>query len=440
MPRTDQYTYPTLQAACTALGTQQNVYGCLVDCSETKATQGTDLMCTMTIVDSSTYCVHDGGTSGLDVRLFFSKEEDRPHPRARCGDIIRFHRLKVESYKGTCSLVGKVGKYCHFLMFDGACETETPYQASSPTYTLTNVDKISLERLRTWIRSLNLSSLHTNQLLLQTKHSQYLREIKDITGEEYFDIIGKVLHVGEYCGTSKSGAQTKCKIIHLWDGSDAPCVACPPFASSHRTRLELEYSHVIYESQGFDPSFDASAVVPMTGSTVPLLISSPSSCDLASIWSAPPGSWIMLRNVTAYANVIGYSAQWQLVFMRNSSYYIVNCGDDDARSVTTPYAFTVEARAATIPYALTVEARAAAISYAYIVEARAAAIPHAYTVEAQAAIIPPHTAAAEDGKKEYFYGDVQPCKLRRLSLRWGHTLDAAGFRCAGGHTSAAADA
>ncbi|KAK3238197.1 hypothetical protein CYMTET_51776 [Cymbomonas tetramitiformis] len=124
-------------------------------------TFGKDLMCTMTIVDSSTYCVHDGGTSGLDVRLFFSKEEDRPHPRARCGDIIRFHRLKVESYKGTCSLVGKVGKYCHFLMFDGACETETPYQASSPTYTLTNVDKISLERLRTWIRSLNLSSLRT---------------------------------------------------------------------------------------------------------------------------------------------------------------------------------------------------------------------------------------------------------------------------------------
>ncbi|KAK3256022.1 hypothetical protein CYMTET_34822 [Cymbomonas tetramitiformis] len=185
MQQSVELVYPTLRSACQALWTYQNVYGCVVDWWTGQASQeidGADRICTMRIIDASTDI---GGSSGVEVRILFSKEEKPPQPRARCGDIVRLQGVKIGVTAGRPSLTAIVGGPSQFVLFDGKTNEVLPYQTSSPSYSLSGRDKSTIQRMRSWIHGLNLaprrSPRHSNKLAAQAAQSSLK---KNQTSEE----------------------------------------------------------------------------------------------------------------------------------------------------------------------------------------------------------------------------------------------------------------
>jgi hypothetical protein len=110
-----------------------------------KATRGTDLVATMKVVDPS--CP----SSGISIVLFGKTPEGTPHATAT-GEVVRFHRLRIDMFNS--NLQGVRGKGLAVLFFDGNVGTSIePVRSTSGTYTLHDSDRQTITALRQWTAS-----------------------------------------------------------------------------------------------------------------------------------------------------------------------------------------------------------------------------------------------------------------------------------------------
>lgn len=99
----------------------------------------------ITIVDDS---------CGLDDKLKLNvfKDEKRPYIEEVCqvGDIVRFHRIKVQEFNGNAQ--GVVFKFCSWITFKRD-STDYLFESKNTTSTINDYDKNRVKELRNWLKT-----------------------------------------------------------------------------------------------------------------------------------------------------------------------------------------------------------------------------------------------------------------------------------------------
>jgi protection-of-telomeres protein 1 len=80
-------------------GGELNLYGVVSFIKDVYRTKGSDWCCTLTLVDPSWQGTADQNNDGLKCQLF-ADESSLPPLGTGVGDIVRLHRVKVNTYKG----------------------------------------------------------------------------------------------------------------------------------------------------------------------------------------------------------------------------------------------------------------------------------------------------------------------------------------------------
>ncbi|XP_062509588.1 protection of telomeres protein 1-like [Corticium candelabrum] len=175
-------------------GETANVYGVVKFFKPPYASKGTDFTCLVNLVDPS--C-----PDGFRCVMFSKEEKLLPHIRTT-GDIVRIHRLKVQTYQSNLQGVAQKGLSC--VVFDG--KQGQPFDARSGhrNITFTDNDKKTVESLREW------TVQQTD--MLDKRTICYLNIIQPST---HFDLICQVVGIAEV-------SQHSCTIIRVCDGFQPP--------------------------------------------------------------------------------------------------------------------------------------------------------------------------------------------------------------------------
>ena len=268
-----------------------------------------------------------GALSGLDTLVFAPGSEALPRV-AKPNDIIRVHRGYTQTWGEKAQLVLKVGQnaatqtgrqgmYAAFLLFAGEGSSEEPYQCSSPvSYTFTDDDRKMLKYLRSIREDAHAAGAGAGE----GAEGEFLQRISeldpDARGGEALattDIQCRVVASfgpGDY---PEAKLPAGCRLLHVWDGSDAAPLAggvdiglerLPPELADRelngfsRQALPLEFLKKASESD----------LYPL-GSLVPVVAFAEVTSRLPSA-----GSVVVLRRV----GVVSVKGQIQLVFLPSS--------------------------------------------------------------------------------------------------------------------------
>ncbi|BBN00108.1 protection of telomeres protein 1 [Marchantia polymorpha subsp. ruderalis] len=195
----EHYEYLPLREAMLRKGDKVNFYGAISEYDHPKPTRGSDVLCTMTVVDMS----YDN--PGLRL-LIFASAKNCPIVKT-LGDIIRVHRVEIGDYKDSPQAIANINrKSSAFILLDGKVgSSNEPYQNSHTTYTFARHDELTVEYMRKWIGAHPLG----------TRISDYLVQICGIKDNTYFDLCCKILYVDDRY------LPQRVTIIYVWDGTDA---------------------------------------------------------------------------------------------------------------------------------------------------------------------------------------------------------------------------
>ncbi|KAF6276187.1 protection of telomeres 1 [Rhinolophus ferrumequinum] len=167
-----------------------NVYGVVKFFKPPYLSRGTDYCSVVTIVDPS--------DAKLTCLLFSGNYE--AHPMVyKNGDIVRFHRLKIQIYKNETQGINSSGFAS--VTFEGTVGAPITPRTSNKCFNFTTEDHKMVETLRAWASS--------NILLSST-----LVKLCDIQPMQYFDLTCQLLGKAEVDGASF--------LLKVWDGTRTP--------------------------------------------------------------------------------------------------------------------------------------------------------------------------------------------------------------------------
>ncbi|XP_078077329.1 protection of telomeres protein 1 [Mustelus asterias] len=171
-------------------GVTVNVYGVVKFFKPPYRSKGTDFCSTVTIVDASNgrlNCVLFNGNSDLLPKIY------------KVGDVVRFHRIKIQEFNKELQAVNAAGFSA--LTFDGTPGASLKPRTSSKSYQFTTTDQLTVEELRRWA-NVNLS-IH--------KPTVKLSEVKPA---EYFDLTCQLI--------AKAVVDHSSVLLKVWDGTKCP--------------------------------------------------------------------------------------------------------------------------------------------------------------------------------------------------------------------------
>uniref|UniRef100_A0A5F8GHC2 Protection of telomeres protein 1 n=1 Tax=Monodelphis domestica TaxID=13616 RepID=A0A5F8GHC2_MONDO len=217
---TPKYTYTPLNQL--KHGSIVNVYGAVKFFKPPYQSRGTDYCSVVIIMDQS---------NAKLTCMLFSVNLDTLPVIYKIGDIVRFHRLKIQQYKNEIQGVTTVG--FSSLTFEGTLGTPVIPRTSSKIYTFTTDDQKTVEALRIWAAN-HISSSGT------------LIKLSDIKAMQYFDLTCQLVGKAEVDGSSV--------LLKVWDGTK------PPFPSWK----------VLFEDSSFEG--DAGRVTQLQNLTIDILV------------------------------------------------------------------------------------------------------------------------------------------------------------------------
>ncbi|XP_006149256.1 protection of telomeres protein 1 [Tupaia chinensis] len=171
-------------------GTVVNVYGVVKFFKPPYLSKGTDYCSVVTIVDQTNV--------KLTCLLFSGIYEALP-TIYKVGDIVRFHRLKIQVYKKEAQGITSPGFAS--LTFEGTLGAPVIPRTSSKYFNFTSEDHKMVEALRVW------ASTHISPSLT-------LLKLCDVQPMQYFDLTCQLLGKAEVDGASF--------LLKVWDGTRTP--------------------------------------------------------------------------------------------------------------------------------------------------------------------------------------------------------------------------
>lgn len=183
-----RYTYTPLNEL--KGGMVVNVYGVVKFFKPPYLSKGTDYCSVVTIVDQTNV--------KLTCLLFSGNYESLPIIYKN-GDIVRFHRLKIQVYKNETQGITSSGFAS--LTFEGTLGTPVIPRTSSKYFNFTTEDHKMVETLRAW------ASVHIPP-------SSTLVKLCDVHSMQYFDLTCQLLGKAQVDGASF--------LLKVWDGTRTP--------------------------------------------------------------------------------------------------------------------------------------------------------------------------------------------------------------------------
>lgn len=171
-------------------GTIVNVYGVVKFFKPPYLSKGTDYCSVVTIVDQTNV--------KLTCLLFSGNYEALPKIY-KIGDIVRFHRLKIQEYKKETQGITSSGFAS--LTFEGTLGAPVIPRTSSKYFNFSTKDHKMVEALRVW------ASSHLSP-------SSALLKLCDVQPMQYFDLTCQLLGKAEVDGASF--------LLKVWDGNRTP--------------------------------------------------------------------------------------------------------------------------------------------------------------------------------------------------------------------------
>ncbi|XP_040267838.1 protection of telomeres protein 1 [Bufo bufo] len=180
-----RYVYTALDQL--KAGTVANVFGVVTFFKLPYRSKGTDFCSVITIVDQS------------NVKLkctFFSGNQDGLPSIFKIGDIVRFHRIKIQKFNNEFQGISSSGFSA--LVFEGTVGAPLIPRTSSKSYSFTAEDQKTVETLRNW------------QLGLQG-FSSSRRNLSNVQPGQYFDMLCQLVGKAEIDKASY--------LLKVWDGT-----------------------------------------------------------------------------------------------------------------------------------------------------------------------------------------------------------------------------
>ncbi|XP_006896143.1 PREDICTED: protection of telomeres protein 1 [Elephantulus edwardii] len=171
-------------------GTVVNVYGVVKFFKPPYLSKGTDYCTVVTIVDQTNV--------KLTCMLFSGNYEALPIIYKN-GDIVRFHRLKIQVYKNETQGITSSGFSA--LTFEGTLGAPVIPRTSNKVFTFTSEDHKRVEALREW------ASHHISP-------SSALLQLCEVQPMQYFDLTCQLL--------GKAGVDGTSFLLKVWDGTRTP--------------------------------------------------------------------------------------------------------------------------------------------------------------------------------------------------------------------------
>ncbi|XP_028287747.1 protection of telomeres protein 1 [Parambassis ranga] len=188
--KTPKYTYAHLDDL--KAGSVVNVYGVVVFFKQPFKSRGTDYCSILKITDKS--------NKMIGCTIFCEKLED--HPKIfQVGDIVRMHRVKVQVFNNSVSLVNTFG--FSVVTFDGAVGGAVEPRASSHKFSFSQEDQQTVEELRSWTAS---------QAVIPSTPSAI--PLSAVQPRAYFNLTCQLL--------AKAPIDTTCTLLRVWDGTRCP--------------------------------------------------------------------------------------------------------------------------------------------------------------------------------------------------------------------------
>uniref|UniRef100_A0A3P9K678 Protection of telomeres protein 1 n=2 Tax=Oryzias latipes TaxID=8090 RepID=A0A3P9K678_ORYLA len=185
-----RYTYTPLGDL--KAGSVVNVYGVVVFFKQPFKSHGTDFCSSLKITDKSNH--------NIGCTIFCEKLEE--HPKIfQNGDIVRMHRVKVQLFNNTITLVNTFG--FSVVTFDGKPSGSVEPRTSSRTVHFDEEDRRRVEELQTWISSQNILLPLTSSVSLSA-----------VQPKAYFDLTCQLL--------AKAPVDSTCSLLRVWDGTRCP--------------------------------------------------------------------------------------------------------------------------------------------------------------------------------------------------------------------------
>ncbi|XP_029389606.1 protection of telomeres protein 1 isoform X2 [Mus pahari] len=179
------YTYTPLNLL--KEGTIANVYGVVRFFKPPYVSKGTDYCSVVTIVDQTNV--------KLTCMLFSGNYEALPIIY-KVGDIVRFHRLKIQVYKNELQGINCSGFAS--LTFEGTLGMPVTARTSSKVFSFTPQDQKMVEALRVW------ASKHISA-------SSTLVQLCDVQPMQYYDLTCQLL--------GKAQVDATAFLLKVWDGT-----------------------------------------------------------------------------------------------------------------------------------------------------------------------------------------------------------------------------
>ncbi|XP_048871941.1 protection of telomeres protein 1 [Brienomyrus brachyistius] len=184
-----KYTYTALNKLVP--DTIVNIYGVVTFFKQPYRSMGTDYCSFLKITDPSS----------VKVSCTVFQGELHNHPQVfRTGDIVRLHRVKAQSFRGSINVTTTHG--FSIVVFDGTVGSPVVPRTSSRKLHFTAEDEQTVERLRRW------ASEQTALL------GAAAVRLADVEPRMYFDFTCQLL--------AKAEMDRNCTLLKVWDGTECP--------------------------------------------------------------------------------------------------------------------------------------------------------------------------------------------------------------------------
>lgn len=182
---TQKYVYTSLGEL--KEGSIANVFGVVIFFKLPYRSKGTDFCSIITIVDQSNV--------KLKCLLFSGNQDALPRIH-KLGDIVRFHRIKIQRFSD--ELQGITSNGFSALVFEGTVDAPLTPRTASKCYSFTTEDQKNVETLRNW-------------QLGQKHFSTVRRNLSDVQPGQYFDLICQLV--------GKAEVDKASYLLKVWDGT-----------------------------------------------------------------------------------------------------------------------------------------------------------------------------------------------------------------------------
>ncbi|KAL7114616.1 hypothetical protein ACP275_04G131900 [Erythranthe tilingii] len=191
----DDYKFLQIKDATACINQQVNLIGVVVETSAPKQSRGTDLFCSVKIIDES-------WPLGFHIKFFAETRAKLPYVDT-LGDIIIVTHVVVQTM-GSEVVASFKKRSSSFALFEGReCSGKefVPYKFS-PNYKPRDQDKKFITGLRKWCMQQKVKGLNE------------LPSFKDIKEGKRLNLLCKILHIYE--------VKKNEWMLFVWDGTDTP--------------------------------------------------------------------------------------------------------------------------------------------------------------------------------------------------------------------------